>query len=557
MVMLGLSRHCLAAPGDANVSGVVRDAHGIPQMGALVQLLAADATTIATAFTDDHGRYIIPAVIPGKYELRATAAFLLPTVRGNVRLQAGAQAIVNLTMTTLFEAETWLPAQKRRVGEPEDDWKWTLRSTANRPLLRIVDPSSSLQVSSSAENTHHASSQARVSVSSNDGAFAQGGIHQVLILNSTTEDGDSAILRADLGNPPAGFPLGNSLEVSGGYEHSSPLGGATRLVSSYQSHPELAYGAGNGVQVLQMASTQELRFGDAVVIDAGTLMKAERLASTHLMNEPFVRVSVRPVSGTMVEYRFATGRTLQSSEDLDRIKPQTDVVTDTAGHVLRTANSHNEIGVSKKLGSRTLAVSAYQDHFDNGVIAGTGQMNAATLQQSDVIADAATNAFRLRTNSYSARGLGVSFVQPITPSLAAWMEYDLGSALSLKPGTNGTPLSSVSQSVGTHTSHAAGVALRGKILRSGTSLRAEYRWQPTNTLSQVNAYNANPDEAYLGMLLRQRIWFGRLLPDGIDAVVEATNLLEQGYQPVLSADGHTLYLAQVPRTIQAGLSFNF
>jgi hypothetical protein len=36
-----------------------------------------------------------------------------------------------------------------------------------------------------------------------------------------------------------------------------------------------------------------------------------------------------------------------------------------------------------------------------------------------------------------------------------------------------------------------------------------------------------------------------------------TNLLAQGYQPFLSADGHTLFLAQSPRTIQAGLSFTF
>ena len=539
------------------VSGVVRDAHGTPQMGALVQLLGADASTIATAFTDDHGRYIMASILPGKYQMRASAALLLPAVRGNVRLQAGAQAIINLTMTTLFEAETWLPAQRRRVDEPEDDWKWTLRSAANRPLLRIVDPASSVQVSSSAETNHHASSQARVSVSSNDGAFAHGGVHQVLVLNSTMEDGDGAILRADLGNPPAGFPLGPSLEVSAGYQHKSPLGGATRLVTNYQSHPELAYGAGNGLQELQLASTQELRFGDAVVVDAGTLLKAERLAATHMLSEPFFRLEIRPVSGTVVEYRFATGRTLQSSEDLDRIKPQTDVVTDSAGHVMRAASSHHEVDASQKLNSGVLTVSAYQDHFDNGVIAGTGPLNAAMLQQTDLIADAATNAFRLRTGGYSARGVGVSFAQPITPALSAWMEYDLGTALRATAVDGSSDMAGFRKNVNAHTSHAATVAVRGKILRTGTALKAEYRWQPSSTLSQVNAFNTDPSAAYVGLLLRQRIWLGRLLPEGIDAVVEATNLLEQGYQPVISTDGRTLYLAQVPRTIQAGLAFNF
>jgi hypothetical protein len=95
------------------------------------------------------------------------------------------------------------------------------------------------------------------------------------------------------------------------------------------------------------------------------------------------------------------------------------------------------------------------------------------------------------------------------------------------------------------------------VLRSGTTMRAEYRWQPQESLTQVNAYNVDPNEAYLSLCLRQRLGRGRFLPNGMDAVVEATNLLEQGYQPVLAPDGHTLFLAQVPRSIQAGLAFNF
>jgi hypothetical protein len=137
--MLGWTSYSVAAPSNAAISGVVRDSHGTPQMGALIELLTTDATTVASVLTDDHGRYIIPTVLPGKYQLRATAAFLVPVTRGNLRLQAGAQAVINLTMTTLYEAANWLPAQGRRADEPVDDWKWTLRSTASRPLLRLTD----------------------------------------------------------------------------------------------------------------------------------------------------------------------------------------------------------------------------------------------------------------------------------------------------------------------------------------------------------------------------------------------------------------------------------
>jgi hypothetical protein len=146
-------------------------------------------------------------------------------------------------------------------------------------------------------------------------------------------------------------------------------------------------------------------------------------------------------------------------------------------------------------------------------------------------------------------------MQPLTAAISAWAEYDLGTAL--RSGSDGLVMQQISQGLTPGLTQAASVAVRGRILRTGTSLKAEYRWQPTHTLTQVNAYNASPEEAYLSFYLRQRLWCGRLLPQGLDAVVEATNLLEQGYQPVLAPDGHTLFLAQVPQAIQGGLAFNF
>ena len=553
----GTAGQCFAASSSGLLRGVVRDVNGTPQMGALVELLSANTSVMATVFTDDHGRYLMPALLPGRYQVRASAAFLLPATRRNLYLQAGAQMVVNLTMSTLFEAEGWLPAQKRRADEPVDDWKWALRSTASRPLLRMVDPRDpALQVSSSADQPHKPLQQARVSVTSGDGAFGQGGVHQVMQVNRTLEDGDSAILRLDVGDPPAGFPIKSSSEVSAGYEQRSLLGGNTRLVTSYQSHPELIYGAGAGLQVMRLASTEQVNLGDTVMIDAGTLMQAERLAATRFVAEPFVRVMVRPSGELMVEYRYATGRTLQSSDDLDHIKPPTDVLTDAAGRPLSAKGSHQEISVSRKLGTRTVAFAVYSDTFSSGAIAGSGFLDQSSLQGVPMIIDPTTGTFRIASNGYWGRGLSGSVVQPLTSSLAIWGEYDLGTAL--WSGTGPAPMiSAVSSTVGAHTAQAGSVAIRGKILHTGTSLKAEYRWQPSRTLTQVNSFNAAPEEAYLGFYVRQRVWCGRILPEGIDAVVEATNLLEQGYQPVLAPDGHTLFLAQLPRAVQGGLAFNF
>lgn len=550
MVCVGTAH---AIPLRAAISGVVRDVHGTPQMGAVVELLTADATTVASALTDDHGRYMIAAVLPGNYELRASAAFFVPIIKNNLMLAAGAQAVLNLTMNTFFEAGNWLPTERRSSDEPADDWKWTLRSTANRPLLRLIDPDSGEEISSSASEAHRASTQARVTVVNGDGAFGDGGMHQLLTMDRVIEDGIGTIFRADLGDPQSPLTVAPSVDVMTGYQRTMPFGGRVRMVASYASHPELMANGVPGFEVLRMASAQQIRLGDAVMIDAGTLLEAERLEATRILSEPYVRLVFKPGSDVAVEYRYATGRELQSAEDLDRLKPQTTALSDLNGHPLSDKGSHHEFSVSRRLGNDAVSVHLYRDTFANGTVEGSGAIDGATMQTAQVVSDPTTATFRLAVAGYAARGAAVSYTHSLTPSLQATGEYAIGTAL--RGDQPGGPIGQMSMHG--HNTSAASFTLHGRILRTGTSVNAEYHWQPVSTLTQVDAYNASPAEAYLSMALRQRIWGGRFLPKGMDAVVEATNLLEQGYTPVLAPDGHTLFLAQVPRAIQAGISFNF
>jgi hypothetical protein len=291
------------------------------------------------------------------------------------------------------------------------------------------------------------------------------------------------------------------------------------------------------------------------MIDVGTLMVAERLAATSFDAEPYLRVVVRPGDDLLVVYRYASGRELESSDDLDRLKPVNPLLADANGRPLSERGMHNEISVSRKLGSRVVCAAAYIDRVNNDPVGGSGVMNMNAENGMALVADPVTDTFQLATGSYAARGLSASFEQSLTPLLAVSAQYDLGTAMEREQALE--TLATAVAELHARTAQALTVALRGKVLRSGTAVRAEYRWQPQTTLTQVNAYNADPTEAYLSVYVRQRLGRGRFLPNGMDAVFEATNLLEQGYQPVLTADGHTLFLAQVPRAIQAGLAFNF
>ena len=104
---------------------------------------------------------------------------------------------------------------------------------------------------------------------------------------------------------------------------------------------------------------------------------------------------------------------------------------------------------------------------------------------------------------------------------------------------------------------SATVALRGRIANTGTKVRAAYRWQPRSMVTAVDAYAPFSDQAFLSFYLAQPLRCRGMLPAGLSATVDVTNLLAQGYQPLISKDGRTVFLAQSPRVIQAGLAYTF
>ena len=90
-----------------------------------------------SVYTDSAGRFLISSLVPGRYALKAMGPYFLPALRENVRVRGA--VVVNLTLNTLYEVIQWLPAQPRAGDAQKDDWAWTLRSAANRPLLRWLE----------------------------------------------------------------------------------------------------------------------------------------------------------------------------------------------------------------------------------------------------------------------------------------------------------------------------------------------------------------------------------------------------------------------------------
>jgi Carboxypeptidase regulatory-like domain len=549
-----------ADPPGAAVSGVVRDAQGIVQMGALVQVVADDSALVGTAFTDLHGRYLILHLLPGKYEVRASAALFVPALRGNLELRPGVQAVVNLTLNTLFETAAWLPAERRKADEPNDDWKWTLRSAANRPILRFDEDGDVMTISSSATESSKASTRASAGVIAGDGGLGNNGVHDVFSLDRVLDDGAGVTMRADIGTFPTSGP---STDVATGYERRLGFAGAARTVVSYQSHPELLGSDGTtGLQAIQLASAQKMQIGDFADLQAGGILYVVRTSGLASASQPFLKVTVHPGETWTLGYRMATSQNLQSYEGLDSVRQPLPVAVEYQGRMQTEHGLHQEFTVGRKLGSGVVRVAYYRDSLDRVMVSGGGALTTTDLGQeglsntNGVIADTSTGDFRFLTGGYKAQGLNVTLSEPLTSSLWVAFEYSTGAALKIQNATV-VALSDAPNDLTTERDQSATVALKGSVVRSGTRIRAAYHWQPTRLVTAINPYAAFSDQAYLSCYLRQAIRLGHLVPPGLDATVDITNLLAQGYHPFLSADGQTLFLAQSPRTMQAGLAFTF
>ena len=557
----------------AAVTGVVRDVQGVAQAGALVQVITSGLDAPRTTFTDIHGRYSIANLIPGKYAVQASAALFISTSKDNLQLRPGKWAVVNLTLATLFDTSAWLPAERRKSDEPGDEWKWTLRSSANRPMLRMADDDTgeptNVLTSSSATETRRDSTQARAGLTSGDGGFGHGGTHSVLAQGREFADGSELLLRMDVGTPTEPAGVGPSTEVEVGFGRKLGYGGAVRTVVSYQGHPEiLSSGGGNasgiGVTAFQMASAEQIALGDTVKIEVGSEVYAVKAVGTAMGADPFFRVAVEPSENWTVGYRMATSRELQSFSDLDAVERDLPVTVCAGSHMETEHGRHQEFSVSRKLGHGVVEGTYYHDAVDHPAVAGRAVLaDGEPVLESlgavglGVLQDPSTASFRFLASAYSAGGMNVMVSQPLGPGLWAAIEYSTGSALSGRKIGDGMSLAEASNQLYLASGQSATFAVKGRLIRSGTKLRAAYRWQPTGLVTAIDPYRAFSDQAYLSLAVRQPIRVGRLLPPGLEGTLNVTNLLAQGYKPFLSSDGSTLVLAQSPRTLEAGLSVTF
>jgi hypothetical protein len=531
-----------AMPG--SVSGVVRDSSGVPQIGALVQLLRPDMSVIAVVYTSSKGDFTFRDILPGKYAVKAMGASFLPSLRENVRVHTN--TVVNLTLNTLFEVMQWLPTEPRSVNAKKDDWEWTLRSAANRPLLRWLEDGPLIVVSDRPGGRPKL--KARLMATGQDGTFGESGERFTASVEETPSNSRELLARVDFApDTDAG------MESMLGFRQDLGFAGSVESMAAISIHPVIEGSGGEGLDEAALRSSETIHLGDEYEIDAGAQQVMARFSqdspNTILATLPFATVAWHGRNST-VSYRMATAP-VSANQDESRAGFYLPRVSMRDGQLALEHGLHQEIGWERRTDASGVSVAVYSDQLENPVIEARGH----TVAGDGLLSDPISGLMRGAGQNYASAGVTAAVEHRIAGGGTIRMSYANGDALVMPAQVHPTSLSQVFSAARPRHAQMYAISLSGKLEGTGTRWHASYRWQPADTVTPIAPYSVGAVQPYLNLHLRQPVATHH---DGlsIEALLDVNNLLAEGYRPYL-LNGGVVVFAQDQRSIGAGVAFTF
>jgi Carboxypeptidase regulatory-like domain len=546
--MVALSLPAWAGERPGVISGYVRDSSGTPQMGAVVEIAGSAARTL-TVFTDVAGFFSAANLLPGIYLVKVSAPSFLPSVNEKVGLQPGTSLRLNITLTSLLNG---LRVGPLRGTADDDDWKWTLRSVANRPVLRVFNPATG------AELVDH---NLKASVSFLAGSAAEGyGSGSDMSTGFSVERSIFSVSRVGLkGSVGYGETLPSAV-LRASYSHALPDGSGPSVAVTMRrfapSDPSLHYAA---LQSLALNAADNFAVGDVVELKFGSELQTIQFLGHVTAFRPYGSVEVHASPNTLVEYDYATSVPSTRAEkgfdsttsDLSEADPRISMVNFATR--LERAH-HQELSLSRRVGRNNMQVAVFSDRVANTALIGTGGVTAAG---GFLLPDVSSGTFTFAGDTLNSRGLRLVLQRKLYSDLTATLDYACGDVLDLaRPDVE---LQDAGRWISTQRRHALAAKFNGTLPHSHTRWIASYRWVNGPALTPVDMFNASPGQSdpYLNVFIRQPIPTLGFLPAHLEAVIDLRNLLAQGYVPVIGQDGQTVYLVQAARAVRGGVTFTF
>jgi Carboxypeptidase regulatory-like domain len=555
LMTLAMTLSASAAVNPGTISGSVRNSTGTPQMGASVEILAQAASHGPIVYTDAKGRYTAHGLLPGTYTVRVSAPSFLPSIREHVGLLAGANLVVNVTLNTLFEAIQFVP-RKANSPEEQDDWRWTLRSVANRPILRLASDGPLVVVRNKDEETD-AVLKAKVAFMAGSNGEAFSGSD----MSTNFEYEQSVFGHNEIAfNGNVGYGNGTPAMFRARYTHKLPNGTnpeVTLTAKRFASPDMVARHAALQALALTVSNTTPLT--NSIEFNYGAEAQAVQFIRTATAFRPFGSLDWHLGDNTVVEYKYASSAPNMRREkgfetapsDLSESTPRLSLMN---GDPTIERARHHEVSVSRRQGKNNFQLAAFHDRITNTALTGVG---AGLDSEGDILGDVYSGTFLYNGGSMATNGLRGVYERKLTDSTSATFDYSYGGVLTA-PDKMMT-LSDVRNNLRVQRRHSLAAKFSGTLPATHTKVLTSYRWTSGDALTSVDMFNSSPGESdpALSLFIRQPLPNRKFIPAGMEALVDVRNLLAQGYRPVLSTDGQTLYLVQVARSIRGGLSYTF
>ena len=391
-------------------------------MGAVVQILGAANRTL-TVFTDEAGHYAATGLLPGIYSLKVTAPSFLPSLREKIGLRPGAAINVNITLSTLLGAMQLGPL---RTLPDDDDWKWTLRSVANRPILRIFDdplPSEKQNhdltgsvtfVAGSAAAGYGTGSDMSTSFKLERSLFSDGR----LAFSGNVACGDtlpSAVVRARYSN-----------RLSNGSEPTMAL----TLSRFAPTDPNLHNAA---LQALALSAGDDVVLGNVLELKFGSELQTIQFLGHLNAFRPYASADFHLSPNTIVEYDYTTSRPDTRTEkgfdsapaDLSESNPRVSL----AAFSPRIENAHHqEVSLSQRMGKTNFQVAMFSDRVADPALTGVGLV---TSTNGLLLPDLTSGTFSYTGRNIDTSGLRVVLQHKFASDLTATLDYAYGGVLGL------------------------------------------------------------------------------------------------------------------------------
>jgi len=570
-----------------SIAGYVRNAAGIPQMGATVFLFNRADRLIQRSLTNERGIFGFDALKPDTYSVRISLASFMPAARERILVQPGMQSLLYVDLASVLSSIELVYAAPGQGALMSDDWKWTLKgSAATRSVLRMLPGSSASDPSQPTDPQGAMFSETRGLFNVSAGDFGAG--------NAATTDLGTAFALA------TSIQGRNELQVSGnlGYNQGTAMpaagfrtsyrrddGGPEIALSVQQVYLPVRPGLGpeggqmDGAPALRtmslttynsMALTGNTRLDYGGSLDAvsflGRLNYSNKFARlTYSLGDKGSLViamsSGAPPAELMVQnqggenmVRGNDGGALAGDLAALAVLPKISLLD---GRAALQRSQNFEAGYEKTLSTTRFNVSVYRESVSNAnmtVVAPEGAFAAG-----DLLPDFTSNSSIVDAGSYERNGFAASVTQEIGDHLEIGTSVGRSGALEVQ--NRETPITSAddlrSKLQGTDRFWASARATT-RLPVTHTQVTASYEWMNYDAIMPDHFYltQTNYPQAGLNIRVRQPIPGVLGMPGRIEATAELRNGLAQGYLPV-SQGGQPVLLIQTPRLLRGGLSFIF